>query len=148
MPKLGFKMSLVFVMGLLLIATLLLYPFETTVVPEWRIHVSDQNGKSMRGIPIREVWSNYLIESHDHEEDLLTDADGYITFPRRTIKANFLVRIVKTTINKLNVHGGSGPTAYLLVIGDYSAATDEPYYVPGRSLATQIVVRPPGASAP
>jgi hypothetical protein len=145
MPKFKFKTGLILWISLALVATLALYPFETTVVPQWKVRVTTESGNPVRGLSIREVWSHYSLESHDHEEDVPTDADGYATFSRRTIAASLLMRTVRTVISKLNLHGSSGPAAYLLVIGDYKAAADEPYYVPGRPLATEIVVRSSGS---
>ena len=111
------------------------------------MRVLDEAGNSVRGVRLRESWSDYSVESHDHTEDLSTDADGYVTFPRRTVKANLLVRIARKAFIAIVPHQGEGhPAAYLLVLGDYSAVSDEPYYVPGRPLAAQIVVGPPRAS--
>src|SRR6266849_8599399 len=129
------------------ILTLLVFPLESTVVPQWRVRVLDEAVNSVRGVRLRESWSDYSLESHDHTEDLSTDADGYVTFPRRTVKANLLVRIARKAFIAIVPHQGEGhPAAYLLVFVDYSAVSDEPYYVPGRPLAAQIVVGPPRAS--
>jgi len=145
----AFRWKPVLVLGIILamIVTLLLYPLESTVVPQWRVRVLDQAGSSVRGVSLRESWSEYSVESHDHTEDLSTDADGYVTFPRRTVKANLLVRIARKAFIAIVPHQGEGhPAAYILVFGDYRAVSDEPHYVPGRPLASQIVVGPPRAS--
>jgi len=145
----AFRWKPVLVLGIILamIVTLLLYPLESTVVPQWRVRVLDEAGNSVRGVRLRESWSDYSVESHDHTEDLSTDADGYVTFPRRTVKASLLVRIARKAFIAIVPHQGEGhPAAYLLVFGDYSTVSDEPYYVPGRPLAAQIVVGPPRAS--
>jgi len=105
------------------------------------VRVLDEAGNSVRGVRLSESWSDYSLESHDHTEDLSTDADGYVTFPRRTVKASLLVRIARKAFIAIVPHQGEGhPTAYILVFGDYSTVSDEPYYVPGRPLAAQIVV--------
>jgi hypothetical protein len=57
-------------------------PFESTVAPQWRVRVLDEAGNSVRGVRLRESWSDYSLESHDHIEDPSTDADGFVTFPR------------------------------------------------------------------
>jgi hypothetical protein len=141
------KPVLVLSIILAVMVALLLYPLESTVVPQWRVRVLDQAGNSVRGVRLRESWSDYSVESHDHTEDLSTDADGYVSFPRRTVKANLLVRIARKGFIAIASHQGEGhPSAYILVFGDYRAVSDEPYYVPGRPLAAQIVVGPPRAS--
>jgi hypothetical protein len=143
------KPVLVLSMILAVMGTLLLYPFESTVVPQWRVRVLDEAGNSVRGERLRESWSDYSVESHDHTEDRSTDGNGYVTFPRRTVKANLLVRLARKAFIAMVPHQGEGrPTAYILVLGDYTAVSDEPYYVTGRPLPTQIVVGPPRASSP
>ena len=145
----AFRWKPVLVLGIILamIVTLLLYPLESTVVPQWRVRVLDEAANSVRGVRLRESWSDYSVESHEHNEDLSTDADGYVTFPRRTVKANLLVRIARKAFIAIVPHQGEGhPTAHILVLGDYSTVSDGPYYVPGRPLAAQIVVGPPRAS--
>jgi hypothetical protein len=141
------KPVLVLSIILAVMVALLLYPFESTVVPQWRLRCLDQAGNSVRGVRLRESWSDYSVESHEHTEDLSTDADGYVTFPRRTVKANLVVRIARKAFIAIVPHQGEGHSAaYILVFGDYSAVHDVPFYVPGRPLATQIVVGPPRAS--
>jgi len=78
----AFRWKPVLVLGIILamIVTLLLYPLESTVVPQWRVRVLDEAGNSVRGVRLRESWSDYSVESHDHTEDLSTNADGYVTF--------------------------------------------------------------------
>ena len=134
---------------LALATTLLLYPFETVVVPEWKIQVLDESGNSVNDVPVSESWSDYSVESHDHTEGLSTAADGYVTFPRRTVKANLLVRIAKKALIVMVPHQGEGhPTAYILVLGHFKPVTNEPYYVPGRPLASQIIVLRPNSASP
>jgi hypothetical protein len=141
------KPVLVLSIILAVMVTLLLYPFESTVVPQWRVRVLDEAGNSVRGVRLSESWSDDSVESHDHTEHLSTDADGYVTFPRRTVKANLLARIARKAFITIVPHQGEGrPTAYILVLGDHKAVSDEPYYVTGRPLATRIVVGPPSAS--
>ena len=134
---------------LALVAALLFYPFETIVVPEWKIQILDESGKSIKDVPVSESWSNYSVESGDHTQNLFTDTDGYVTFSRRTVTANLLARIARKAIIAIVPHQGEGhPTAYILVLGYFKPVTDEPYYVPGRPLAKQIIVRRPNPSSP
>lgn len=41
----------------------LLVPFETTVVPEWKLRDGDQSGNSMQGYLVRESWCHYTLET-------------------------------------------------------------------------------------
>jgi hypothetical protein len=147
MNRLKWKPSLVVAAFVAGVIALLFYPFETTVVREWKLQVVDEAGHSVQGVPVSESWSDYTIGADEQSEVRLSDNEGYVVFPQRVIKRNLVKRLVGKTINIIKVHGHSeGPSAYLLVRGPYQAASDEPYYVPGRPLASQIVVRPPWRS--
>jgi hypothetical protein len=130
----------------ILVVIVLLFPFETTVVPEWTIHVLDEHGNSVPRVSLRETWKHYSFESAGHEQDLSTNDAGDVVFPLRTAKASLLVRIVGTTLNTINPHGDTGPSASVYVLGPYKAASEEPYYLPGRPLIQRIVVQLPGES--
>ena len=125
------------------IALVLLYPFKTTVVPEWRLRIVDEAGNPLRATRVREVWQHYTIESASHEEDLITDGDGYVTFPRRTVRGSLLVRIGTPLVNVLNVHASFGPRAWVLVLGysPHSFLEDNNTYFPGQPLPTQVVLK-------
>src|SRR5258708_6022725 len=90
---------------LVLVVIVLLVPFETIVVPEWKIHVVDENGNSVPRVPVRETWEHSSFESHGHEQDMSTNDAGYVVFPLRTVKASLFIRIVGTTLNTINPHG-------------------------------------------
>ena len=123
-----------------LIAVIILYPIETTVVPEWRIQTIDQSGRPISQVPLRQSWENYRIKAESYEEYTATDANGITTFRARTIKANLLRRIVRS-ISTLNLHGSPGPVATIHVLQPYASATTEAYYEPGKPLVNQIVVK-------
>ena len=119
-------------------ALLLLYPFKTTVVPDWKIRIVDEAGNPMRSFRVREVWQHYTIETYSHEEDLITDGDGYVTFPKRTVRGSLLVRIGWPMVNVLNVHVSLGPHAYVTILEDQ---TFPELFSPGQPLPTQLVVK-------
>jgi hypothetical protein len=116
-------------------------PVESTVVPQWKVRVVDESGKAVAGVGIREVWGDLSIELSQHVEERISDDRGNLVFPARTLRANLVQRVIRKTINSLNVHGSEGPTAYLLVLAPYKPAASEPYYQPGRALESVIVVR-------
>lgn len=126
-----------------LLAAFLFYPFETTVVPEWKIRVVDESGNPVKGVSVNEGWRHYSIEIHRQEQSLVADDEGYVTFPRRTVRAAFLVRAVGSMIAALNPHGRTGPHAFIDVQGPYSGTTD---YSPGKPIPTTIIVRRIGST--
>jgi hypothetical protein len=78
---------------LVLLAALLLYPFQKTLVPEKRVLVVTKDMHPVTNALVRQSWTDYSLGAVGHEEDLRTDANGRITFPARTIRAPLLVRI-------------------------------------------------------
>jgi hypothetical protein len=99
----------------------LLIPFPTTVVPEWRLRLVDEQGKPRAGVQVTQVWKHYSLEwggCCDNEEERWTDGNGFVVFPRRTIWAGLLRRIVFPIWARVLTlaHGGSGIHAYVMVI--------------------------------
>jgi len=74
------------------VAVLILYPFQTTVVPEQRALFVTNDMHPIKGALIRQSWQNYSLEREGHEEDLPTDSHGRVTFPKRTIRAPLIWR--------------------------------------------------------
>jgi hypothetical protein len=126
-------------------ALLLLYPFKTTVVPDWRVRIVDEEGNPIRMAVVKEVWQHSTIESASHEEDSITDNDGYVTFPRRTVRGSLLVRIGTPIVNLLNVHASFGPIAYVLVVNSpsvqYLFQEENHVYFPDKPLPAEIVLK-------
>jgi hypothetical protein len=123
------------------VGILLFYPFETTVVPEWKIRVIDEAGKPLQNIVVNELWRHHSLEFQRHNEDRITDIQGYVLFPRRTVRASLLFRIVGRAVVALNVHGESGPKASAMVRGPYLTSRD-PEYSPSKPVPEVIVVKP------
>lgn len=120
----------------------LIYPFKTTVVPRWRLHVVDGTGTFVREIKVTEHWQHYLLESAGHEEILRTDDAGMVDFPERTIRASLLSRAVGTIGNfvRAGAKGRFGPYASIVVWGsaEYEAAVA--VYEPEKPPQNQIVI--------
>ena len=140
MPHIG-RRKLVLILLLVVLGVIGLYPWKTTVVPEWRVRIVDQSGAPLTNTGVREVWQHYSLESKSHEQDLMTDNQGYVTFPTRTIRSPLAVRIVRPVINALNPHHGSGPIAWVIVLGPDYMEWSNNATLPGQPLAKEIVVK-------
>lgn len=70
----------------------LIYPFQTTVVPVWSLHVVDDQGANVSGINVTQHWQHNLLESIGHEELQKTNDEGRVIFPQRTIRASLFSR--------------------------------------------------------
>lgn len=89
-----------------------IYPFESTVVPAWRVKVVDVNGVACENMPVTEMWGHYslfLIGNHQ-SEDGLTDLNGIVEFPERRVRATGIRRLVMPVVTQaLTIaHGSTG----------------------------------------
>jgi hypothetical protein len=102
----------------------------------------DEDRTPLVGVGVTEYWRHTSVEAEDHRADATTDDRGYVTFPRRTIRASLLRRGLGSLINRLNAHGVDlGPHAYLIISGDMNSTTDNSDYRPGKPLPDEIVRR-------
>ena len=120
---------------------IVLYPWKTTVVPEWRVKIIEQSGAPVRDTAVREVWHHSSLESASHQEELITDKDGYVTFPRRTIRVPLVVRAFRPMVNALNPHGSSGPFAVVIVLPVEYDTWSNNAFLRGKPLPKEIIVK-------
>ena len=127
---------------ILFLILILLLPFPTTVVPEWRLRVIDYNDQPFVGEEVMEIWQHYSLESDGHSEVRRTDESGYVVFPRRKIWSPLLLRIVSTSLAAVLTlaHGSMGVNAWVMVIG-YSTNGGTRDYKPGKPLPSEIVLK-------
>jgi hypothetical protein len=106
--------------GALVLLVVLLYPFQTTVLPEQRVLVVNQDMRPIKGVLVRQIWQHYSLERRGHEEDLLTDIGGRVTFAKRTIRSNLVWRILGQVVNIVTqgVHASFGIHTNMLVLGE------------------------------
>jgi hypothetical protein len=105
---------------LLIIATAMLaaglIPMPQVVAPAWTVTTLDAKHKPIQGVVVRESWQQYSFETSSHEEDRLTNAEGNVSFPRRTRWSSFIGRF-GGCINQLGltgVHTSCGAHSYLV----------------------------------
>ncbi len=104
----------------LLLAIGLLYPFQSTVVTPKSVLVVTDDWKPIEGVRLRQIWQHYSLESVGHEQDLRTNEAGRAMFPRRTIRASILRRIVHPIWNILRqgVHASFGVQTEILDLNE------------------------------
>jgi len=107
---------------LLVVGVVLLYPFESTVVPSKNVLVVTKDWRPIQGAAVRQIWQNYSLESVGDQQDLRTDENGRVTFPRRTIRASVLKRIMHPIWNILRqgVHASFGVQTDMFSLPDTS----------------------------
>lgn len=129
------------VLGLVVVITaILVYPFESTTVPEWKIRVLDEAGNAAEGVLVRQHWQNYSIEASGHEQDLITDFNGYVSFPPRFVRASLIQRTIRSILNLgAFSHASYGPKARVVAWGE--SAQGSVSYEPGKPLPASIILR-------
>lgn len=128
---------------LLLLLLVLVYPFKTTIVPEWNLKVVDDGGVAVGEINVTEHWQHYLLESAAHEDVQRTGQDGLVSFPARSIRASLLGR-AWATINRIKQDGRRAkrmPAASIVVWGSKHYATTVTVYAPNEPPQSHIVVQ-------
>ena len=107
-------------MGALVLLVVLLYPFQITVVLEQHVLVVNQDMRPIKGVLIRQIWQHYSLERRGHEEDLLTDVGGRVTFAKRTIRSNLVWRVLGPVVGILTqgVHASFGVHTHMLALGE------------------------------
>lgn len=127
---------------LFLLLVLVFYPFQTIIVPDWHLKVLDQSGAPVREINVTEHWQHYLLENSGHEELRRTAEDGTVNFPRRTIRAGLLRRLLATVgrIAREGTQGKREPYASVVVWGSRNHTPSVAVYDQEQAPLSEIVV--------
>jgi hypothetical protein len=83
--------------------------------PQNVILMTDDN-KPIVGAKVVQIWKHYEFEfDTEHSEEAVTNEDGRVFFPERTLKVSLLSRMTTPLINFLvsGVHAGKG--AYMTI---------------------------------
>ena len=83
---------------LVLLLVITLYPFKTTIVPEWGLRVVDDSYAAVPAIKVTEHWQHYLFDAEAQEDVRTTREDGRVSFPARTMRASLLHRAFATVV--------------------------------------------------
>jgi hypothetical protein len=118
------------------------FPFESSVVPSWKIRVVDESGKPYARMKVSQAWKHYSLELEDGEnmESLWTDDAGYVEFPERTLKLSLLSRTLLTSLTYALtlLHSSTGISADVAATGPQGYKSVE--YVPGKPPPKQLVL--------
>lgn len=127
---------------LLLLLLILVYPFQTTIVPEWSLKVVDEEGAPARDVNVTEHWQHYLVESSSHEDVQRSGADGRVSFPARSIRLSLVGRAWATIsrIKRDGWHARRTPAASVVVWGNKDYATTVAVYNPAELPPSHVIV--------
>lgn len=96
------------------------YPIESIVADEWRIVVRDGDGNVVPGAVVRQIWKYYSLEEGGHEEDKVTNSEGIVVFPKRTIRSSLAMRILGAGFElvRSGAHASFGPSCYAIAFSN------------------------------
>ena len=101
------------------LAVFLLYPFESLQAPLWEVSVVDQSNRPIGGVTVRESYQHYSAQFSGGETDLITDDQGRVIFPAKTLRANIFKRSAVIASSATGgVHASFGPHAYVFAFGN------------------------------
>ena len=75
---------------IILIVIVMIFPFPTTIVPAWKLKVVDGRENICPNKEVTQTWAHYSIyigSGNFQSEDRLTNEEGYVEFPERTVWA-------------------------------------------------------------
>ena len=130
------------VVFILFILFLLLYPFQTTIVPEWSLKVVDDEGAAVRDVKVTEHWQHFLLESGSHDDVRQVSENGAVSFPERTIRASLMRRGIATVgrIKRDGWRARRSPAASVVVWGNPGYATTVVVYTPANPPQSHVMV--------
>lgn len=95
-----------------IVIALLVYPFESNIVPTWRVQIVDVDGRACNQMRVNQSWAHYslYLDGDFHIDNRLSDGNGYVEFPARTTRAALPRRVVVPVIAHVLViaHGSVG----------------------------------------
>ena len=104
------KIRLLIVVLICLGILLILAPIETSVIPPWSVQVVDVNGAACPNMRVTQSWGHYrlYLDGNYSSDHRLTDLNGYVQFPARTIRASLYRRIIMPIVTRIAtiMHGG------------------------------------------
>jgi len=99
------------VLTVAILGVLLFIPYESVVVPEWRIRVADENGQPVAGVDVHQEWTHPLMDGHIAHFVETSDRDGWVSFPRRNIRGGIAIRVLAYALSRRE----AGPSAHAFV---------------------------------
>ena len=95
-----------------------LIPIPYLASPDWVIRVVDGRGNPARGVTVRLSYENYSVEAEGHEEDRITDEQGYARFEAHHSAAPLLQRCWFSALSAMALaHASFGPHAFVFAFG-------------------------------
>jgi hypothetical protein len=137
--------KIIIVIALIFALAMLQVPMRNTIVPQWRVVVVNENHEPLAGMRVRQVWQNLLLEENPHEEEIISDANGVVTFPERSVTSSPARRIygqinVYRKFQAFPARGSSGNAAWLVAVLSEKCTAGRAFYLEGADLPQFLLV--------
>lgn len=137
------------ILGMLGLALILFYPYQSEAIPEWTLRVVDETGNPVPNQRVIQRWRNYSISfSSDPEiDEKITDENGEVKFSAKSYRAAFSWRIFSNFWYKImvfNPHRSFGVSGSVSVPCKSNSKTVSVivYYKENSELPNTIIVTP------
>ncbi len=97
----------------------------------------------LKGMQVTEHWQDYSVESESHEQSLMTNIEGRVIFPGRSVRASILRRGwgTLTIFISRGFNGRYGAHASAVVWGNEEHQVGVSTFRPDDTGDTEIVIR-------
>lgn len=75
------------------------FPWDTTVVPAVRVQVFDETGKPAAAVRVEQEWEYTALESYSQRAVSVTDSNGFVAFPQRSVRVSFARKTIGFVAN-------------------------------------------------
>jgi hypothetical protein len=120
----------------ILLVVILVYPYESNGLPEWRFRVVDEKGLPVAGVQVFQEWQYRLDEGQTFIDSKSTDKEGMVIFPKRTIRGTLVWRTLSSSVLRAD---GWSTRAYVCA---EKQRGDESWDGPTQRPASQMVLHP------
>ena len=105
---------------------ILFVPWNTTIVPAARVQVFDETGKPAAGVRVEQEWEYTALDSYTQSAVALTDSDGFVAFPTRSIRISLARKTIgfMGSMLPLICGYGFGPSGSISAYGPDARAWD------------------------
>jgi hypothetical protein len=119
--KLSLSKKKIVIAALCVLIAAAFYPYESVVVPTWKVKIIDVNGSPCENMPVMEMWGHYslFLTGNHQSEDSVTDKNGFVEFPERSVRAIGIRRLVMPFVTMILTiaHGSTGVHAAVSTSG-------------------------------
>jgi hypothetical protein len=110
------------IIAIICFIALIIYPFQSYVLPVWKLQVVDVNDNVCPNMRVTQDWGHYSLYPDSGGGGLdkrFTDMNGYVEFPERKIRASLLRRVFMPIYAHMLViaHGSVGASGAVWATG-------------------------------